>query len=318
MKQLLKDQSYFSEGATKEKDPLSIYLTQISNYSLLTFKDEQRIYGEIERLNCNIIELNDKFAKQKISLENFEQLNSEMNTQLRIQKNLMINSNLRLVVSIAKKYRFKGLTLEDIIDEGNIGLIEAVDRFDYKKGFRFSTYATWWIKQAMKKAIADKVRTIRLPVYMLDCIKNYKSMDLYLTQQLGREPTHEELADALGVKVSKVGEIIKNSQEITSLDSVLEFDQKSDLKRFLIDEHSDNHLENFFYENMQEIIGKELDYLNDREKLIIQLRYGLAGNMPHTLDATGKKIGITRERVRQIQEKVIIKLRESACFKDFR
>ena len=147
--------------------------------------------------------------------------------------------------------------------------------------------------------------------------KKLQKYGLYLTQQLGREPTHEELADSLGLKVSKVIEIIKNSQEITSLDSVLEFDQKSDLKRFLIDEHSDNHLENFFYENMQEIIGEELNYLSDREKLIIQLRYGLAGYVPHTLDATGKKIGITRERVRQIQEKVIIKLRESKRFQEF-
>jgi RNA polymerase primary sigma factor len=153
---------------------------------------------------------------------------------------------------------------------------------------------------------------------MIDCIKNYKKVETYLSQKLGREPHISEIADYLGVSESKVVEIMKNSSDTSSLDSVLECDNKTDLKGFLIDEHSNHYIDNFYYENLQETIGSELDTLNDREKKIIQLRYGLGGYLPHTLDATGKIIGITRERVRQIQEKVIVKLKKSEKIMDFR
>ena len=302
----------------KEQDPLVIYLKQIAMYSLLTFQDEQNIYREIERLKTNLITLNENFVQKQVTKSNFEILNMEINCQLNEHKNLVVNSNLRLVVSIAKKYRFQGLSLADTIDEGNIGLLEAIERFDYTRGFRFSTYSTWWIKQSIKKAIAEKVRAIRLPVYMIDKIKNYRNVHTYLSQRFGREPLVNELADYLGVSETKVDEIIKNSLDITSLDSVLEYDNKSDLKHFLIDENSNSYIEDFYARNLQDTIEEELDGLNEREKTIIQLRYGLAGFTPHTLDATGKILGITRERVRQIQEKVIIKLKRSNKIQDFK
>lgn len=318
MSKVITSLNYVNDNRLREQDPLAIYLKQISRYSLLNFEKEQQFFTEIDRLKNNLIELNEGYAEKKITLSNFEKLNKDINKLLSLEKNKVINSNLRLVVSIAKKYRFQGLSLSDVIDEGNIGLIEAVDRFDYKRGFRFSTYATWWIKQAIKKSIAEKVRTIRLPVYMIDCIKNYKKVETYLSQKLGRNPTHSEIAEYLGVKESKVIEIIKNTNDTSSLDSVLECDNKTDLKGFLEDEHSNYYIDHFYFENLQETIDGELETLNPREKLIIKLRYGLGEYEPHTLDATGKIIGITRERVRQIQEKVISKLKDSEKINDFR
>lgn len=297
--------------AEKAIDPLKTYLKQISRFNLLTFNDEQELFAELTDLKKNLGDVAEAEKSPDASPAYLAEKKVKSLQRIKELKDLMINSNLRLVVSIAKKYQHKGMSLPDLINEGNIGLILAMDRFDYTKGFRFSTYATWWIKQEITKALSEKVRSIRLPVYMNNKIKHFKSVYDHLTQEFGREPTMSELSLFMDITEDKVCELMTCMTDITSLDSVLESDHKSDLLDFLIDESSSDFVDDFFHKEMCDTLNRELAALPERERRIIEMRFGLYGQEPHTLDTAGKELGITRERVRQIQVKTINKLKKS-------
>ncbi|MDR0553606.1 MAG: sigma-70 family RNA polymerase sigma factor [Treponema sp.] len=292
----------------KETDPLALYFKQISKFPLLTVQEEQAI-GE------KIIEIREQISKLEKRCQNeerddaYRQERAALDSALLNHKNRMINSNLRLVVSIAKNYQHRGLSLLDLIDEGNIGLIEAVERFDYTRGCRFSTYGTWWIRQAIIKSIADKGRVIRIPIHMLNTIKKCYFVAKQLTQDLGRDPNDEELSEYLGIPLSKVKEIVKLSQETTSLDTIVDDGNLTRLADLIKDDTMAEPFEMVFSMTLQETMEDILSNLSEREMKIIQLRFGLAGQGPLTLEETGKLLGITRERVRQIQEKATFKLR---------
>jgi len=291
----------------RESDPLALYFRQISRFPLLTVQEEQIIGEKIVSLRSKLKEL--EAEKDRKNEADYIDEKGALDTALLHYKNRMINSNLRLVVSIAKNYQHRGLSLLDLIDEGNIGLIEAVDRFDYTRGCRFSTYGTWWIRQAIIKSIADKGRVIRIPIHMLNTIKKCYYVAKQLTQDLGRDPSNEELSEYLGVPVSKVEEIVKLSQETTSLDTIVDDGNLTRLADLIKDDSMREPFEMVFSMTLQETMGDILSQLSEREMKIIQLRFGLTGESPLTLEETGKMLGITRERVRQIQEKAIWKLR---------
>jgi len=291
-----------------ETDPLALYLKQISKFSLLTVNQEQEIGEKIQgakgemRLLLNGLDIQNIPEELRVPVRQKEKV-------LLALKNRMINANLRLVVSIAKKYQHRGLSLLDLIDEGNIGLIEAVERFDYTKGCRFSTYGTWWIRQAIIKSLADKGRVIRIPIHMLNTIKKCYFVAKHLTQELGRDPSSEELADYMNLSEDKVKEILKISQETASLDGTIDEESVTRLSDLIRDENVQEPFEDVFSLTLQDTLGSVLQQLSEREMRILQLRFGLGGNQPLTLEETGKMLGITRERVRQIQEKAIAKLR---------
>jgi RNA polymerase primary sigma factor len=294
--------------ASKETDPLALYFKQISKYPLLTVQEEQSIGEQIVVLRQRIQKLAQEYEERETD-GTYQKERSTLENLLLLYKNRMINSNLRLVVSIAKNYQHRGLSLLDLIDEGNIGLIEAVERFDYTRGCRFSTYGTWWIRQAIIKSIADKGRVIRIPIHMLNTIKKCYFVAKQLTQDFGRDPSEEELSEYLGVSVSKVKEIVKLSQETTSLDTIVDDGNLTRLADLIKDDTMEEPFELVFSMTLQETMEDILSHLSEREMKIIQLRFGLTGEGPLTLEETGKLLGITRERVRQIQEKATFKLR---------
>ena len=295
----------------KNTDPLLLYLKQISKIKLLTIDEEKEIGKQIVLSKKKLEELK---QDENITPEEIDNLMEE----LKAVKNRMIRANLRLVVSIAKKYQYRGLSLLDLIDEGNIGLIEAVERFDYTKGCRFSTYGTWWIKQAIIKSLANKGRTIRLPIHMLNTIKKCYLVAKQLTKEYGREPDYKEISDYVNMTPEKVEEVMKYSNETCSLDSIIDEGTATKLGDFLFDDKSLSPIEEVFQSTLQETILHVLDQLSTREKKIIMLRYGFEGDGPHTLQETGEILGITRERVRQIQEKTLLKLKKMSIIDEFK
>jgi len=292
-----------------------MYFRQIAKYPLLSTHDEWAIGEQITFYKKKLRELEETYADNQDEPEYLRQ-KKILENSLNQVKNRMINANLRLVVSIAKNYQHQGLSLLDLIDEGNIGLIEAVDRFDYTRGCRFSTYGTWWIKQAIIKSIADKGRVIRIPIHILNTIKKCYFVTKHLTQDLGRDPSEEELADYLGLPHHKVKEIVRLSQKTTSLDTVVDEGSLTRLTDLIKDDVSEGPFETAFYGTIREIVWDFLSRLSHREMKIIRLRFGLDGENPLTLEETGKVMGITRERVRQIQEKAAFKLRNLAEFQE--
>lgn len=258
-------------------DPIRQYLREIGRVSLLTAVEE--------------IELAKKTEKGE-----------------KAAKNRLISANLRLVVSIAKKYVGRGMSLLDLIEEGNIGLMRAVEKYDWRRGFKFSTYATWWIRQAITRAIADQARTIRIPVHMVETINRFNRTQRRLMQELGREPIPEEVAEALGIDPSKAREIIKVSQEPTSLATKVGDEEDSELGDF-IESPGLKPDEQATRELLKGHLEEVLDTLSPREKRVLQLRFGLEDGRQRTLEEVGREFGVTRERIRQIEAKAIRKLK---------
>jgi len=298
-------------GNAPELDPLALYLKQISRYALLTAEQEQAIGREIEKCRLALKRLYKRHEKGTIRKKVYREKRQNLESRLVQAKSRMINGNVRLVVAIAKKFQYRGLALLDLIDEGNIGLLEAVERFDYKRGCRFTTYGTWWIKQAIIKALADKGRMIRIPIHMLNTIKKCYMIAKHLTQELGRNPSVGELARYMHTDVKKIDLVHKLSQETASLDLPVDADQSTRLVDLIGDRRYDGPFESVFYLTLQDTIQRVLHKLSAREMRIITLRFGLGCDGPHSLEETGKLLGITRERVRQIQEKAIMKLKDS-------
>lgn len=269
---------YIAEVAVD--DPVRIYLTDIGRVPLLTAEQEVELSKRIEE--------GDSVARQKLC-----------------------EANLRLVVSIAKRYINRGMGLLDIIQEGNLGLLKAVERFDYKKGFKFSTYATWWIRQAITRAIADQAKTIRVPVHMVETINRFMRTQRNLTQLYNREPTITELAEELGVTESKVLQIQQIAQDTVSLDTPIGDgeDEESRLFEFIEDTNEETPDGEYLRKQLRETIFSVLNTFTPREEKVLRLRYGLDDGRPRTLEEVGKQFNVTRERIRQIEERALKKFR---------
>lgn len=271
-----------SIGSVSADDSVKIYLRQIGKIPLLTTEEELDLAKKIR-------ENNDRFAKD-----------------------VLVNANLRLVVSIAKKYIGRGLSFLDLIQEGNVGLIKAAGRFDYRKGYKFSTYATWWIQQSITRAIADKARIIRLPIHMIDSISKIRKATLDLTSELGRTPTKQEIAYRMGLSVQKLTSIIKSAQSTISMDTPATNDEESSkIADFIVDNSTITPDSRVSQDNLLEDIRTILNQLSQKERDVLILRYGLDNNgSKKTLDEIGTQYGVSRERIRQIETRAISKLKK--------
>ena len=292
-------------AAGPTSDPVRLYLREIGRVPLLTAADEVELSKAIEA---------GLFAAEKVALE--PGMPDALRRDLQavqvagvLAKRRLVEANLRLVVSIAKRYVGRGMAFLDLIQEGNLGLIRAVEKFDYTKGFKFSTYATWWIRQAITRAIADQARTIRIPVHMVETINKVLRLQRQLLQELGREPTPEELGAALDLPPDKVVEIQKLAQEPVSLDTPVGEADDSHFGDFIEDSDAVVPSEAVAFLMLKEQLEVVMHDLSEREKQVIVLRFGLADGRPRTLEEVGQEFGVTRERIRQIESKTLLKLR---------
>jgi RNA polymerase primary sigma factor len=293
----------------RSDDPVRMYLKEIGRVDLLNGKQELKIAKEVKAGMNALVELNGLLeSKTPISEEKRRELDIIIGTG-DVAKNHLVEANLRLVVSIAKKHVGKGLQFLDLIQEGNIGLMKAVYKFDHTKGFKFSTYATWWIRQAITRAIADQARIIRIPVHMVEQINKVVRQQRKLTQELRREPTAQELADSLEISIEKIKVIKKISQDPVSLESPVGEEEDSTLGDFIPDNDALNPIEYTTREMLKVELDKVLETLTDREEKVLRMRFGLLDGKTRTLEEVGKEFGVTRERIRQIEAKALRKLR---------
>ncbi|MBC7252381.1 MAG: RNA polymerase sigma factor RpoD [Actinobacteria bacterium] len=304
-------------GKTPTNDPVRMYLKEIGKVPLLTAQEEVDLAKKIEegeKASAKLREMGDKLSREeKRALQRKEREGQEA-------KRKLVEANLRLVVSIAKRYVGRGMLFLDLIQEGNLGLIRAVEKFDFRKGYKFSTYATWWIRQAITRAIADQARTIRIPVHMVETINKLIRVQRQLVQELGREPTPEEIAERMELTPEKVREIIKVSQEPVSLETPIGEEEDSHLGDFIEDADAVVPADAASFILLQEQLEDVLNSLSEREREVIKLRFGLVDGHPRTLEEVGREFGVTRERIRQIESKTLAKLRHptrSAKLRDF-
>jgi RNA polymerase primary sigma factor len=301
-------------------DPVRMYLKEIGKVRLLTAAEEIDLAMKIEAGLEAAAQL-DHADDKGIELTRMERRRLGRVEQMGLDaKQQLIEANLRLVVSIAKRYVGRGMLFLDLIQEGNLGLIRAVEKFDYKKGFKFSTYATWWIRQAITRAIADQARTIRIPVHMVETINKMVRIQRQLLQRLGREPSAEEVGEEMGMTAERIREIQKISQEPVSLETPIGEEEDSQLGDFLEDRTAEQPPEAASFTMLKEQLAKVLDSLAERERKVISLRFGLDDGRPRTLEEVGHEFGVTRERIRQIESKTLAKLRHparSSKLKDF-
>jgi RNA polymerase primary sigma factor len=294
--------------AGASSDPVRMYLKEIGKVPLLTADEEvilARCVEEGLRATARTVERDElAFIASPDELAEDQRLRAEGVEAKRI----LVEANLRLVVSIAKRYRNRGMAFLDLIQEGNLGLMRAVDKFDYTKGFKFSTYATWWIRQAITRAIADQARTIRIPVHMVETINKVIRVQRQLLQDHGREPTVEELADRTEMTPARVREILRVSQETVSLEQPMGDDDFS-LSDLIEDEGAIAPSEAAARAMLNEAVNQALAELSDREQKVVRLRFGLDDGQMRTLEEVGKEFGVTRERIRQIESKTLAKLR---------
>ncbi len=290
-------------------DAVRMYLREIGQVDLLTIDDERRLAQLIEegKIAAEKIDAADEEGTSLESIEERMLLRAVKRGER--AKSELTQANLRLVVSIAKRYSGRGMQLLDLVQEGNLGLMRAVDKFDYTKGFKFSTYATWWIRQAITRSIADQARTIRIPVHMVEHMNRVTRAKRTMHQELEREPTIDELAQRVQLEPDKVRELLRYSQDPLSLDSPVGEEDESNLGDFIQDESADSPADAATKVMLSNAVGEVLGELSEREQDIVRLRFGLDGGQAKTLEEVGKEFGVTRERIRQIEAKTLAKLR---------
>ena len=315
------------EGVSVE-DPVRMYLKEIGKVPLLSADEEIELAQKMEAGSVAVEKI--PLLKERLAETGEEQEKEEIQAEIKAlqldvdrgsdAKKRLAEANLRLVVSIAKRYVGRGMLFLDLIQEGNLGLIKAVEKFDYRKGYKFSTYATWWIRQAITRAIADQARTIRIPVHMVETINKLIRVSRQLLQELGREPTPEEIAEEMKMPVERVREILKISQEPVSLETPIGEEEDSHLGDFIQDESIPTPVEATNQTLLHEQLDEVVSTLTEREQRVIKLRFGWDDGRPRTLEEVGKEFNVTRERIRQIEAKALRKLRHpnrSRKLKDF-
>ncbi len=297
-------EEFVEVGAVSVSDPVRLYLNEIGRYSLLTAQQEVELAMRMEAGRP----ARERLKDEGLSVEDMSMLRHEIEMGEAAHKQL-VQSNLRLVVALARRYAGRGMALLDLIQEGNVGLMRAVERFDYRRGFKFSTYATWWIRQAISRAIADQGRTIRMPIHVLDSVNKLTRSQRELTQKMGRAPTLEELAEDLDLEVSRVVELQRIAQDTVSLETPVGEDDDGTLGDMVEDMDSERPPDVAAFSSLQDQLARALEGLNDREREVLIMRFGLADGRMRTLEEVGAHFKVTRERIRQLETKALAKLR---------